>query len=612
VSIRTACSNSLSSSLDSAPAGLGAHISFAEEAADASSTSSERNSDSAASAGVALLVPAFRPGNGLVDLVKAFYATGSNPKWDVIVVVDDGSGPAYANVFDEISRIPGVQVVPHAVNLGKGAALKSGINFILCAYPGIAGVVTADADGQHDPADIVRVRDRLRQNPNALILGVRAFDGRIPLRSKFGNRITRGVMRAVLGQKVADSQTGLRAIPRHLLARLLKISASGYEFESEMLVAVKHLGVSVVEQPIRTIYELHNPSSHFQPVWDSIRIYSVLLRFGFISILTAALDNGVFYLLFGATGNIAVSQIGARLAAVLLNYSAVRKAVFLSDEKHRLLLPRYLLVVLVNGLLSYAGIRLLTSATPAGVVPAKMLAEALLFIVNFLAQRDFVFSKRSTAPGATNWDQYYKRMPFLARFTRRYTERVLISALRRCSFSRNETILEIGGANSCFLNGLTRALRPRAYHVVDRNEYGLALLARRTAGQTGIVLHRGNVLAMEDLGLKPDIVFSVGLIEHFTPEDTRRAIQAHFDCLKEGGYALISFPTPTWLYRTVRCAAEALGLWQFPDERPLSPREVRRTANTFGKVIFEKTLWPLVLTQYLLVVQKREDVNARG
>src|SRR5437660_575900 len=80
--------------------------------------------------------------------------------------------------------------------------------------------------------------------------------------------------------------------------------ASGYEFELEMLIAAKHLGLTVLEEPIRTIYEPGNPTSHFQPLRDSMRIYFVLLRFGFISMMTAGLDNLAFYLFFHASGTV--------------------------------------------------------------------------------------------------------------------------------------------------------------------------------------------------------------------------------------------------------------------------------------------------------------------
>jgi len=609
VSIRKTWLNSPSLPSYSPAAGLAAPSTFAEEAASASTIASTRNSGLRVKAGVALLIPAFRPGRGLVDLVKSFREAVNDLEWDGIVVVDDGSGSEYAHIFLELSALDGVQVIPHAVNLGKGAALKAGMNFILCAFPNICGVVTADADGQHDPLDVARVRDRFLQNPGSLVLGVRTFGRAVPFRSRIGNQITRRVTSAVLGQRLGDTQTGLRAIPAHLVAGLLRVPAAGYEFESEMLVAVKHLCVPVTEQPIRTIYEPDNPSSHFQPLRDSIRIYSVLLRFSFISILTAVLDNAVFFMLWRGTGNIGLSQAGARAVAVLFNYSVVRRKVFLSEEKHRLLLPRYLLVVLANGLISYLGIWLLTGMTSAGVVPAKILAEAALFLANFILQRDFVFSKRATEPDGTDWDQYYQHVPYTARFTRRYTESVLIGILRSCFFTPDQTILEIGGANSCFLDGLTRTFRPRVYHVVDKNQYGLDLLAQRATGRS-VQIHHGDVLALSNLGATADVVMSIGLIEHFNPEGTRRAVEAHFQCLEEGGYAIISFPTPTLLYRLVRGVAEAAGVWRFPDERPLQPQEVREVASRFGPVVLEKTLWPLILTQHLIVVRKADHTAA--
>jgi len=553
------------------------------------------------SARVAVLIPAYRPGLVLVDTVKLL-ATGG---FDAIVVVDDGSGAGYAPIFAEISRIPNVDVVSHAINMGKGSALKAGINFVLYAYPEISGIVTADADGQHDPADVQKVSARFQANPDSLVLGVRDFLGRVPLRSRLGNRITRRIVRAVIGHNLSDSQTGLRAIPRMLLPRLLKMRSAGYEFELEMLIAAKHLGLQVVEQPIRTIYEPGNPSSHFQPFRDSMRIYNVLLRFTSIGILTAALDNLVFYFLFQATGSILESQVGARSAAVLFNYTAVRRAVFLSDERHGVLLPRYLLVVLANAGLSYAGIQALTSLLHLSVFPAKIIAETLLFVVNFLAQRDFVFTKRAGAPSVTDWDRYYQHVPFTARFTRKYTESVLISTMRMCTREGEcGTILEIGGANSCFVEAILRVLRPTTYHVVDRNKYGLLLLKHRFDGRHDVILHEGDVLELQDLNLRADVVFSIGLIEHFDPEGTHKAIQAHFDLLRPGGLAIISFPTPTWLYIVTRAIAEVFGMWHFPDERPLMRSEVRAWVGDAGEIVFEKSLWPLVLTQHLIAVRK--------
>jgi glycosyltransferase involved in cell wall biosynthesis len=383
------------------PSTSGGRCASAGQAADEFSSSWKLESASAvvnnpqveSGVGIALLIPAYQPNSALIDLVKTLCGS----EWEAIVVVDDGSGPEYASLFKKIAELPKVTVIPHAVNLGKGSALKTGINAILCAYPGLAGIVTADADGQHDPADIRLVATRFQQSPGALVLGVRSFKGTVPLRSRIGNEITRLTMRVVVGHSLTDTQTGLRAIPRALLARLLTVSSSGYEFELEMLIAVKHLGIGLIEQPIRTIYEPGNRSSHFQPLRDSMRIYFVLLRFALISLTTAALDNIVFYFLFHITGNVLESQAGARCAAVLFQYPSVRRAVFISNERHRILLPRYLLLVAANAALSYAGIELLTRVAVLGVFPAKIAVETILFIANFAIQRDFVFTRHTSS-----------------------------------------------------------------------------------------------------------------------------------------------------------------------------------------------------------------------
>ena len=282
----------------------------------------------------------------------------------------------------------------HAVNLGKGAALKNAINYALVEWPDLCGVVTADADGQHDPADIHGVAERFLAAPEALILGTRSFSGDIPMRSRLGNSITRQIMRFAVGQRLTDTQTGLRAIPRGLLERLLSVPASGYEFELEMLIAVKHLGISVVEQPIRTIYEPGNPTSHFQPLRDSTRIYFVLLRYTFISLLASGLDNLLFFFFMNLTGVIATSLFSARVLAMFFAYFAARNAVFFSKEPHSAVLPRYLLLGAANVCLSYSIVSVVTHRLPVGVMPAKILTESFLFIVNFALQRDFVFVRR--------------------------------------------------------------------------------------------------------------------------------------------------------------------------------------------------------------------------
>jgi hypothetical protein len=175
--------------------------------------------------------------------------------------------------------------------------------------------LTADADGQHHPADILKVAERLEASPGTLVLGARQFDGHVPLRSRCGNILTRFALRWIGGARLTDSQTGLRGIPRALIAPLLEIPSSGYEFELDMLLLAKHGSIAIVEQPIRTIYSAGNPTSHFNPLLDSLKIYFVLLRFSLVSLVTAALDNTIFFLAFQAGAGVLRAQIAGRLLA---------------------------------------------------------------------------------------------------------------------------------------------------------------------------------------------------------------------------------------------------------------------------------------------------------
>ena len=165
-------------------------------------------------------------------------------------------------------------------NRGKGGALKSGFRYLLehADSSSQQGAVTADADGQHTVPDIRCVMDEMERAPEALVLGVRMFEGRVPFRSAFGNRLTRFLLRLLYGVRIPDTQTGLRGIPRTMMERCLKIPSDRYEFELDMLLAAVSDGIGIRSVPIRTVYINDNASSHFHPLRDSARIYSVLFR----------------------------------------------------------------------------------------------------------------------------------------------------------------------------------------------------------------------------------------------------------------------------------------------------------------------------------------------
>jgi putative flippase GtrA len=341
---------------------------------------------------IVIAIPAYQPDRNFVGLLRDLREHTDAP----IVVVDDGSRQECWDVFEEAGMLDGVTVLRHAVNLGKGAALKTAFNYALCQWPDAAGVVTADADGQHLTEDILAVAERLEAEGDALVLGARQFGDGVPLRSRLGNRITTGVMRVVAGQRLNDTQTGLRGVPPILLPYMLRIVANGYDFELDMLLVCKHRDIRIVEERVQAVYIAENRSSHFNPLTDSLKIYFTLLRFSLVSIVTTLIDNSVSFVLTHPFGWVIWhAQAMARLAALLFNYRAARRAVFLKERSTPLTFVKFLALVIVSGTLSYTLLMALREHAHFALMPAKLTAETLLFFVNFLVQRDIIFASRA-------------------------------------------------------------------------------------------------------------------------------------------------------------------------------------------------------------------------
>lgn len=334
------------------------------------------------------VIPAYQPDPSLVDLASKLSQSGLRG----VLVVNDGSGPDCDAIFSQLARLPKVTVLDHAINLGKGAALKTGINHAACRYPDLLGVVTADADGQHLPDDVLQVARILVENPHALILGVRRFDRRTPWRSRIGNAVTRHALRLLVGCGLRDTQTGLRGIPRRMLPELLRLPSRGYDFELDMLILGRQTRCPIVQTEIRTVYQPGNISSHFNPLLDSLRISFTLLRFFVVALLTALVDYTVFVTVWLLGAPIYRAQIMARFVAMFFNYAAVRNTVFCSGQSHSQVAPRYLLLVVASGVVSYSMILFLLARFTGSVILAKMVAESLVFVANFAIQRDFVFT----------------------------------------------------------------------------------------------------------------------------------------------------------------------------------------------------------------------------
>jgi glycosyltransferase involved in cell wall biosynthesis len=164
-----------------------------------------------------------------------------------VLVVDDGSADETARV----AEAAGGRVVRQPTNRGKGEALKAG--FRLAITEGAEAVVTLDADGQHDPAEIPAFLSARERTGAELVIGVREFRDMPPAR-RLANLLGKQVLRWSTGREILDNQSGYRLVGRELMEAMLASEEPGFGFEVEMIVECVRRGWTIEWVPIRTIY----------------------------------------------------------------------------------------------------------------------------------------------------------------------------------------------------------------------------------------------------------------------------------------------------------------------------------------------------------------------
>ena len=205
---------------------------------------------------------------------------------------------------------------------------------------------------------------------------------------------------------------------------------------------------------------------------------------------------------------------------------------------------------------------------------------------------------------STDWTRYYESPFPTARITRRITARLLVKSISAAGFPEGGRIVELGGGNSSFCMPLMRRLRASHYLAVDSNPRGVELFQAKHP-ETEAEALCADLFTLDPVSVEPaDLVFSIGLVEHFPEERTESAILRHFELAKPGGLVLISFPAPTPCYRLIRGAAEALGIWRFPDERPIPLKDAAALCAAYGEVIAQRLNRAILLTQGLVLARK--------
>ena len=334
-----------------------------------------------------VVIPAYEPDEKLLRVVAELKRDTDY----AIVVVNDGSSEAAEPVFAALPE--GVTRLRHAQNRGKGRALKTAYEYIAAHFPQSEGIVTVDADGQHLPADVVRVSEDWEAHPETLVLGSRRFTGTVPWRSRAGNAITRVVFRLSTGVSVYDTQTGLRAFAVSRIPMMLEMRGERYEYEINVLLYATRQHMPIREVTIETVYIADNASSHFHPMRDSWRIYKMILLFAASSLLAAAVDYVLVLSLSALFAKQAQgllwSVVLARVISSFLNYMLNRKLVF--EDCSRRSVFRYYLVAAGIMAANYGLLSLISGVMPLAL--AKLLVELALYPLSFYLQRRFVFAR---------------------------------------------------------------------------------------------------------------------------------------------------------------------------------------------------------------------------
>ncbi len=336
-----------------------------------------------------VVIPAYEPKEKLVGYVEELFAKG----FDWILVVDDGSGEAYRDIFWKLEDL-GAFVLHHETNKGKGQALRTGFSYVRKHFGYRYPVITADCDGQHLAEDVVKVDEKVGRYPDRLILGTRDFSGsEVPFKSKSGNRITSKFFKLSTGIDCPDTQTGLRGIPSSMLDFALQVKGDRYEYEMNFLTDAAGM-VAFYCQPIATVYEDGNAGTHFRPVRDSLLIYKKPIRFAISSLTGAVVDFLLFYLFeqvffYKIATKILFATVGARLCSGLVNFLMNKHFCFESNGSATKEGTKYFLLFVGQMILSACGVTILSWFMPD--LLAKAIVDTVLFVISYIIQKRWVF-----------------------------------------------------------------------------------------------------------------------------------------------------------------------------------------------------------------------------
>jgi glycosyltransferase involved in cell wall biosynthesis len=220
-----------------------------------------------------IIVPAYNEEEVIIGVLQKIINETKNQKDNKleIALINDGS----TDSTEEQARKLPVCIISHLVNMGSGAATRTGLEYAKRNNYDFA--VTIDADGQHSPKDLIKVINTLVENDYDLVIGSRLIDTKgMPVIRVFGNKVLNLATRIILGVSVTDSQSGLKAFSRNSIEKI-EIRSNGFEFCSEIIWRTKQQNLKIKEIPIKAIYTDYSRAKGQSNI-NALRIMKNLIR----------------------------------------------------------------------------------------------------------------------------------------------------------------------------------------------------------------------------------------------------------------------------------------------------------------------------------------------
>jgi glycosyltransferase involved in cell wall biosynthesis len=215
---------------------------------------------------VLAIIPAYREGRFVRQVVRQ-----ALQYVQAVLVVDDGSPD---NTASE-AEAAGAKLIRHSMNLGKGAALKTGLRYAVSIEASF--YLFLDGDGQHDPSEIPAFIDAINRTSADLVIGNRMRNLQsMPLVRRWTNQFMSRQIERICKIPIPDSQCGFRLARKGLIPALMA-PGNRFEFESESLILAARQGFRLYFVPIRTIYT--HQKSKIRPLQDAVRYLRLISKY---------------------------------------------------------------------------------------------------------------------------------------------------------------------------------------------------------------------------------------------------------------------------------------------------------------------------------------------